>query len=43
MMSQAQSLQMEWCLGCHRAPEKFIRPRNKVFNIAYTPPTEDQP
>src|SRR5213594_579018 len=22
---QASSLQMEWCLGCHRNPEKFIR------------------
>ncbi len=27
LMYQAQSLLMEWCLDCHRAPEKFIRPR----------------
>jgi hypothetical protein len=40
---QAQSLQMEWCLGCHRAPENFIRPKEEVFNMAYVPPTEDHP
>jgi hypothetical protein len=28
-------LLMEWCLECHRAPEKFIRPRDQVFNMAY--------
>jgi hypothetical protein len=27
LMYQAESLQMEWCLNCHRAPEKFIRPK----------------
>jgi hypothetical protein len=32
---QASPLTMEWCLECHRAPEKFVRPRNEVFNMAY--------
>ena len=32
---QASPLTMEWCLSCHRAPEKFVRPRNQVFNMAY--------
>src|SRR3954462_9919179 len=27
LMFQANSLQMEWCLNCHRAPEKFLRPK----------------
>jgi len=40
---QARSLQMEWCLDCHRAPEKYIRPRSEVFNMAYEPPTEEHP
>jgi len=35
---QAQPLLMGWCLECHRAPEKFIRPRDQVFNMAYEPP-----
>jgi len=38
LMLQAQSLQMEWCLECHRAPEKFLRPREEVFNMAYEAP-----
>ena len=28
---------MEWCLSCHRAPEKFVRPREQVFNMSYVP------
>ncbi len=43
LMFQAQSLQMEWCIGCHRAPENFIRPKEEVFNMSYTPPTEEHP
>lgn len=35
---QATSMQMEWCLDCHRAPEKYLRPRSEVFNMAYTAP-----
>jgi hypothetical protein len=27
---------MEWCLDCHRAPEKHVRPRDKVFDLAWT-------
>src|SRR6266581_3836978 len=26
----AATLQMEWCLGCHRAPEKVLRPRKDI-------------
>ena len=33
LMWKAHSLHMEWCLDCHRAPEKYIRPRDQVFNI----------
>ncbi|HET9368795.1 MAG TPA: cytochrome c3 family protein [Vicinamibacterales bacterium] len=38
LMYQAKSLLMEWCLDCHRAPEKYIRPREEVFNMAYQAP-----
>lgn len=41
LMYQAQSLLMEFCLDCHRAPEKYLRPRDQVFNVAYEAP-EDQ-
>lgn len=36
---QYASLQMEFCLDCHRAPEKYLRPREEVFNMRYVPPT----
>jgi hypothetical protein len=38
LMYQATSLQMEWCLDCHSAPEKYLRPRSEVFNMAYEAP-----
>jgi hypothetical protein len=37
---QEKSLQMEWCLGCHRQPEKYLRPQSEVYNIAYEPPAD---
>lgn len=38
LMMQAGSLRMEWCLTCHREPERFLRPREKVFDSNYTEP-----
>jgi hypothetical protein len=35
---QATSMLMEWCLECHREPEKFLRPRSEVFNMQYEAP-----
>jgi len=32
---QENSLQMEWCIACHRAPEKFIRPKKEIFNMKW--------
>lgn len=32
------TLNMEWCLDCHRAPENHVRPREEVFNVAYQQP-----
>jgi len=37
LMYQAKSLQMQWCLECHRAPEKFVRPRTEIYNLHYEP------
>ncbi|HEX8153417.1 MAG TPA: cytochrome c3 family protein, partial [Thermoanaerobaculia bacterium] len=37
LVYQASPLTMEWCLSCHRAPEKHIRPREEVFNMNYVP------
>jgi len=38
LMWQEASLQMEWCLDCHRRPERYIRPREHVFNMDWQPP-----
>ena len=36
-----QTLQMEWCLDCHRNPEGSLRPPEQVFNMTWQP-EEDQ-
>jgi hypothetical protein len=37
LMTQKNSLQMEWCLDCHRAPEKYVRPRSEITTMGYKP------
>jgi len=34
---QENPLQMEWCLNCHRHPEKYVRPRELVTRMGYEP------
>jgi cytochrome c7-like protein len=41
LMYQRANLQMNWCLDCHRNPEKYVRPRDKVFDMAWQRPAED--
>lgn len=43
LMYNAHSLRMEWCLDCHRAPDKYLRPRDQVFNMRYEQPTTEKP
>ena len=43
LMFNYASLQMEWCIQCHRGPEKNLRPRDQVFNMRYQQPTSDLP
>lgn len=35
---QQNTLQMEWCINCHRNPENYVRPRSEVFTMGYKPP-----
>lgn len=37
LMRKAQSLTMQWCLDCHRAPQRYLRPRDKVFDMKWKP------
>ncbi len=32
---QENTLQMEWCLSCHKQPEAFIRPKSEIFNMSW--------
>ncbi|HEY4360028.1 MAG TPA: cytochrome c3 family protein [Bryobacteraceae bacterium] len=34
------TLYMQWCVECHRNPEKYVRPREQVFNMAYEAPAD---
>lgn len=43
LMYNEASMQMEWCLDCHRSPAKYIRPRDQVFNMRYQQPSWDKP
>ena len=38
LVHKANTLYMQWCLECHRAPENFVRPKDKVFDMAWQPP-----
>ena len=35
LMYQENSLQMEWCLNCHRNPVENIRPTSEIYNMAW--------
>jgi hypothetical protein len=39
---QAKSLSMNWCLDCHREPERYVRPRAYVFDMAWQRPTDPE-
>jgi Cytochrome c7 and related cytochrome c len=40
LVFQASSLQMEWCLDCHRNPERVLRPHDQVFNMDWKAPAD---
>ncbi len=38
---QASPLLMQWCLACHEAPERYLRPREQVFSMTWAPDDQD--
>ena len=38
---QDQPLTMQWCLACHRAPERHLRPLEQVTSMTWRAPDED--
>jgi hypothetical protein len=43
LMYMQNTLQMEWCLDCHRNPAKNLRPTSQIYNMAWEAPNEDRP
>jgi len=43
LMYQQSSLQMEWCLNCHRNPGVNLRPTSEIYNMAWSGPSSDKP
>ena len=35
LMYMQNSLQMEWCLNCHRNPAENLRPTSEIYNMAW--------
>ena len=42
LMFNVNALYMQWCVDCHRHPERNVRPRSEVFNITYETPAPNQ-
>jgi len=43
LMYAQNTLQMEWCLDCHRNPAKNLRPASEVYNMAWEQPSTERP
>ncbi len=43
LMYQQNTLQMEWCLNCHRNPATNLRPTSEIYNMAWAGPSSDKP
>lgn len=39
---RAAPLTMQWCLDCHREPERFVRPREHVFDMDWKPKVDQR-
>ena len=43
LMYQQNTLQMEWCLNCHRNPAANLRPTAEIYNMAWSGPSSQKP
>jgi hypothetical protein len=43
LMYMQNTLQMEWCLNCHRNPAVNLRPTAEIYNMAWAGPSNDKP
>ncbi len=43
LMYMENSLQMEWCLNCHRNPATNLRPTSEIYNMAWAGASREHP
>ena len=43
LMYAQNTLQMEWCLNCHRNPAVNLRPTSEIYNMAWAGPSRGRP
>lgn len=43
LMYMQNTLQMEWCLNCHRNPAVNLRPTSEIYNMAWEGPSSNKP
>ncbi len=43
LMYAENTLQMGWCLDCHRNPAKNLRPTSQIYNMAWEAPAPERP
>ena len=43
LMYMQNTLQMEWCLNCHRNPIKNLRPTSEIYNMAWAGASVEHP
>jgi len=34
---KTETLYMKWCLECHRDPQKYVRPRDEIYDMTWQP------
>jgi Cytochrome c7 and related cytochrome c/Class III cytochrome C family len=39
---RVSSLKMQWCLDCHREPQRYIRPRDRIFDMSWVAPANQR-
>ena len=40
LTAKANAFEMSFCINCHRHPAAYVRPQTEIFNMAWTPPAD---
>lgn len=42
LMYRENTLQMNWCIDCHKNPEPHVRPKDKLFDTTFDPASQSE-